>query len=310
MIDNVKLFIPRCRDMPDVVGYLDSGIEQNDITTGETRLFGKVGNVRVIQSVGGYSIQGSLPKFLNGNNIVTLNRHTIKEALEKLSDTLHLDMNISKVTGLEFGDTFVMSKQPSAYINLLGNMPRLERRLGKGDTLYYIGKGRVHPREYYFYDKKKEVLDKGGTLPNGYESLNLLRYEMRLNNRLPKTFRVVEVSGAMLYDGSFIHDVSDMWVDGYKSITKLSGMNDECLKGIKSPKDAVNLLLAKLIGERGGDTITDYLNTLKSAKVFSDPKQYTRVKAKLDDVSSQKISPDSKDVGELSDSILNSTAFL
>ena len=280
--------------MPDIVGYLDSGVEQNDITTGETRLFGKVGNVRVIQSVGGYSIQGSLPKFLNGNNIVTLNRHTIKEALEKLSDTLHLDMSVSKVTGLEFGDTFVMSKQPSAYINLLGNMPRLERRLGKGDTLYYIGKGRVHP----------------STLPNGYESLNLLRYEMRLYNRLPKTIGVAEVSGAMLYDGSFLHDVSDMWVDGYKSITKLSGMNDECLKGIKSPKDAVNLLLAKLIGERGGDTITDYLNTLKSAKVFSDPKQYTRVKAKLDDVSSQKISPDSKDVGELSDSILNSTAFL
>ena len=118
------------------------------------------------------------------------------------------------------------------------------------------------------------------------------------------------MSGAMLYDGSFLHDVSDMWVDGYKSITKMSGMNEECLKGIRSPKDAVNLLLAKLIGERGGDTITDYLNTLKSAKVFSDPKQYTRVKAKLDDVSSQKISPDSKDVGELSDSILNSTAFL
>lgn len=79
MIDNVKLFMPRCRDMPDIVGYLDSGVEQNDITTGETRLFGKVGNVRVIQSVGGYSIQGSLPKFLNGNNIVTLNRHTIKK---------------------------------------------------------------------------------------------------------------------------------------------------------------------------------------------------------------------------------------
>ena len=309
MIDNAKLFIPRCRDMPDIVGYLDSGTEQNDITTGETRLFGKVGNVRVIQSVGGYSIQGSLPKFLNGNNVITLNRHTIKEALEKLSDTLHLNMNDAKVTGLEFGDTFVMSKQPIAYINLLGNMPRLVRFLNR-DTLYYTGSGKVHPREYYFYDKKQEVKAKGGTLPSGYDSLNLLRYEMRLNNRLSNTIGVAEVKGSMLYDSSFLHDVSDMWIGGYKSITKLSGMNEECLKGIKSPKDAVNLLLAKLIGERGGDTITDFMNTLKTAKVFSDPKQYTRVKAKLDDVSSQKLSPDSKDIGELSDSILNSTAFL
>ena len=78
----------------------------------------------------------------------------------------------------------------------------------------------------------------------------------------------------------------------------------EKLRQILIEEDTIKRLTAECEDE------DNLKNTLKSAKVFSDPKQYTRVKAKLDDVSSQKISPDSKDVGELSDSILNSTAFL
>lgn len=41
MVDNIKLFVPRCRDMPDIGCYLDSGaVEKVNIKTGEVMIQG------------------------------------------------------------------------------------------------------------------------------------------------------------------------------------------------------------------------------------------------------------------------------
>ena len=101
MVDNIKLFVPRCRDMPDIGCYLDSGaVEKVNIKTGEVMIQGNVDNIKVSQLLGGYSIQGSLPKLLYGNNVCQLTRKDIGVAIEKLSDRLHLPLDDADITSI------------------------------------------------------------------------------------------------------------------------------------------------------------------------------------------------------------------
>lgn len=52
------------------------------------------------------------------------------------------------------------------------------------------------------------------------------------------------------------------------------------MEQIKTVGDAVEVLFAKLLAADPEQT-TNFIATLKDAKVFSDPKYYTRVKSKL-----------------------------
>lgn len=156
MIDNIKLSLPRCRDMPDISGYLDNGNENCSMKTGEVSVYGNVENIKVTQYFGGYSIQGSLPKFLYGNNVCQLTRKEVGLAIEKLSDRLHLPLDDADITKIEVGANICLAKQHTAYTRLLGDMPRMQR-VSMADSLYYQGSGRVYPRQYYFYDKVAEV---------------------------------------------------------------------------------------------------------------------------------------------------------
>lgn len=229
MIDKIKLSLPRCRDMPDISGYLDNGNESSNVKTGEVSVFGNVENIKVMQYFGGYSIQGSLPKFLYGNNVCQLTRKEVGQAIEKLSDRLHLPLNDARVTSIEVGANICLTKQHTAYTRLLGDMPRMQR-VSMADSLYYKGSGKVHPRQYYFYDKVAEVRKSGGTMPQGLEAANMMRYEMRLNGRLPFQLSIPEFKGSTLQDREVYQELINRWLNGYLSINKLVNMEDEHLK--------------------------------------------------------------------------------
>lgn len=139
MYDKVRLFLPKCRGMPDISQYLDNGGEKTNIVTGETNVYGFINNLRINQFVGGYVVSGSLSGFLYDNNLYPLDYHTTAKAIEKLSDSLHLEMRLADVLGLEFGTNFVMEKAPKVYLDKLGDMPRKVRVQGNTNTLYYQG---------------------------------------------------------------------------------------------------------------------------------------------------------------------------
>lgn len=229
MIDNIKLSLPRCRDMPDISGYLDNGNENCSMKTGEVSVYGNVENIKVTQYFGGYYIQGSLPKFLYGNNVCQLTRKEVGLAIEKLSDRLHLPLYDADITKIEVGANICLAKQHTAYTRLFGDMPRMQR-VSMADSLYYKGSGKVHPRMYYFYDKVAEVKKSGGTMPQGLEAANMMRYEMRLNGRLPFQLSIPEFKGSTLQDRKVYQELINRWLNGYLSINKLVNMEDEHLK--------------------------------------------------------------------------------
>lgn len=107
MYDKIKLFYPKTREIPDISKLLDKAKDQVDHETGEVCTFGSLEGLKVSIYTGGISIVGSLAKYLYPNNIYPLDRHTTAQAIEKLSDSLHLCLDSAKVTSMEFGTQFV-----------------------------------------------------------------------------------------------------------------------------------------------------------------------------------------------------------
>ena len=299
MIDKINLSLPRCRDMPDISGYLDNGNESSNVKTGEASVFGNVENIKVMQNFGGYSIQGSLPKFLYGNNVCQLTRKEVGQAIEKLSDRLHLPLNDARVTSIEVGANICLTKQHTAYTRLLGDMPRMQR-VSMADSLYYQGSGKVHPRQYYFYDKVAEVRKSGGTMPQGLEAANMMRYEMRLNGRLPFQLSIPEFKGSTLQDREVYQELINRWLNGYLSINKLVNMEDEHLKKGMSVKEAQEVFIAQQIAKGGSSMIDEFIAKLKQNECFDNRLYYNRVKSNLQKLASKtKLSVDNGDIEEL-----------
>lgn len=289
MYDKVRMFLPRCRDMPDISQYLES-VGEKTSCKGEISTYGFLDGLKVTQFMGGYVVGGSLSRFFYPSNIWPLSHHSTKEAIEKLSDCLHLDMSEANVTSLEFGTQFSMIKPVRTYLDKLGDMPKRIRIQGSPNALYYQGTAKTKKVSQkhlsVFYDKLLDARNKGLEIPPGFDNANLLRYEMRLSCGLPKQIGVEEVKASTLSDKAFFMKLLKMWGDEYFTISKHKTMKTGFKNEIKSPKDAVNAFIARMMSRQGKNEITDYINELKSEGVFEDPKYYTRLKNKLREISS------------------------
>ena len=289
MYDKVRMFLPRCRDMPDISQYLES-VGEKTSSKGEISTYGFIGGLKVTQFIGGYVVGGSLSRFFYPSNIWPLSHYSTKDAIEKLSDCLHLDMSEANVTSLEFGTQFPMIKPVRTYLDKLGDMPKRIRIQGSPNALYYQGTAktiRARQRQVLaFYDKLQDAKSKGLEIPPGFGNANLLKYELRLNGGLAKQIGVEEVKASTLSDKAFFKKLLKMWSDEYFTISKHKTMKTEFMAEIKNPKDGFNAYVARLMSRQGKDDIDEYIRELKANKVYSNKEYYTRLKNKLKEISS------------------------
>ena len=311
MYDKMKLWIMRTRATPDVSKFLDKAKDQIDHETGEVCTFGSLEELKVSIYTGGISVIGSLAKFLYPNNIYPLDRHSTAQAVEKLSDSLHLPMGNAKVTGLEFGRVFAMKHPVENYLSKLGDMPKLLRYHFDVSTLYYKPRGRQKPKVYAFYDKRADAAAKGMVLPVGFEDANLLKYEMRLNGRLPQQMGVPEVTASTLSESGFYRLMVKRYQDSYFAISKLNQVKTDVMSEIKTVSDAFDVLVARLINQSDQTQIAAFLEELKEAKVFEDRKSYTRLKKKIQEVAAKEgVTVSDELMKELDDEIRNVGAYV
>ena len=311
MYDKLKLFYPRTGRTPDISNYLDMAMEQTDLKTGEVCTFGSLDGLKVSVYTGCYSIIGSLAKYLYSNNIYPLDRHSTTKAIEKLSDALHMDMREARVTGIEFGTQFVMSNKVENYLLRLGDMPNLLRYYFDVGTLYYKPKGKRQPKTFAFYDKKVEAIAKGMVLPDGFDNANLLKYEMRINERVPQQLGVQEVTAATLSESGFYRLMVQRYQESYFLISKNKQIKFDVMNEIKTVSDAFKVFIARLINQSSNTQISSFLEELKEAKVFEDRKNYSRLKKKIQEVSTKADITVSDDlIKELDDEIKNISAYV
>lgn len=311
MYDKVKLLYPRTSLTPDVSKFLNSAKEQIDLRTGEVCIFGNLEGLKVCIYAGGISIIGSLPKYIYPNNIYLLNRSTTAQAIEKLSDALHLPLNDARVTGLEFGNAFMMRQPVESYLSKLGEMPGLQRYHFDVGSLYYKPRGKQQPKIFAFYDKIADARVKGMVLPEGFKGANLLKYEMRLNGRLHKQLGEPEVKASTLTERAFYAKLVTMYQESYFSIHKSNQVKPDSMSQIKTVSDAYNVLVARLISQSDKTQITGFLDELKANNVFADRKSYTRLKNKIEEVSTKAgITMSDELIKELDDEVKNVGAYV
>lgn len=190
--------------------------------------------------------QGSLCKWHLGDNYQTLDRRETQEAIEHLSDTLHLPMNEAEVTRLDFGTNLPMRHPVSVYFEHLGAL-RYYKRTESSDGLYYWGNGKV----LCFYDKNRERQEAGATIPELYAGRNVLRYEIRYKKRLPKHFNRPSLTAADLYDRAFFDDILHRWRDTYKAIQKINDITPD-FNMITKKSDLNRLGVLALVEKYGG----------------------------------------------------------
>jgi len=201
---------------------------------------------------------GSLCKYLLGDNFQTMGRGDTQLAIEKLSDTLHLPMGKAVVTRMDIAQNFIVKHPPQVYLNHLGAL-RYANRLQEPSGLYYsLNGGRL-----CFYDKNKEQKSKREEIPDLYNGRNVLRYERRYTQRIAAKFGVAEVTGAMLYDEAFYIEALNRWKADYQAIQKI---NDITLnfQAMKTKQELYKMGILSLTEQAGGQV--EMINQINEAQ--------------------------------------------
>jgi hypothetical protein len=221
MYDTTSLTVPRelcpgtdfTRITPQ---YLDKVTGQGINQLGEY-IHGYIGNMFVSVTDMRVKIQNSFSRYYLGDNFKTLSKGDTRQAIEKISDTLHLPFNEATVTRIDIGHNLVMHDSPSVYLPYLGIIAYYNRLEQPGGLYYNNAK-----RQLVFYDKISEQIFKKQPIPDIYQGRNLLRYELRFKKQIRAQLRENRITGAMLYDEGFYHKLVKRWRDEYLCIGKIN----------------------------------------------------------------------------------------
>lgn len=257
-------------------------------------LNGKLDNYRINIYENGISLQGSLSKYYKGSNRLTLSRLETSKAIEKISDTLHLDFFKSKVSRLDLANDFFMEFPPESYYQFLSEAQYFERWKRK-HTLYYSNTLRTK----LFYNKKIELKN---DFPFEWENENVLRYEMRYMKNVSKSFQK-EVSAKTLYDENFYTECIERYVAEFHQIPKVS-IFDFDLLNVKSPKDFTKQMALSHLSQIGQLRAFELIKELRALQAFSRPEYYSRLRTWIkSNMSNPKHSKDNPLMLELNEKI-------
>ena len=308
MYDKLKLWLPVSRDTINIADHIEKATDTINRETGEICTFGTLDGLKVQSRPNGCSICGSMPKFLYGDNLNGLNRHTIKEAIDKLETMLHCSIQEAKVTELEFGCNFPMSKPIGTYLHKLGDSPFLIRSQLMQGSLYYKNRDKRQQKTLCFYDKAAEM--KANNQKTG-NSFCWLRYEMRFRGHLNRQLKTPVVEVETLLNSRFYNYLVDRYQQEYFKIRKNNSQMDKVnIDDIKTPKEALEALLAILISQTDRGQIEEFLEGLKTNNAFAHKSDYTRLKTKINDIINKtngKI--DDEEIKELDNAIKNIGAY-
>lgn len=254
MLDTVNFSISQAEVRGDVdfINEISQHLNPDTISLhnyrGEEVITGSLDNLKV--SVSRWQLRvgdGSLCKYVFGDNFHTMGRADIKRAVEKVSDSLHLDISQAEVKRLDIAENLCVRQPPQVYFNHLG-MLSYYSRLPQPNSLYYSKTG----KQIIFYDKVQEQKDKGEPIPELYQSSNVLRYEQRYIGRLGAVFKMEAVRGLTLYDERFYIELLNRWRDDYRAIRKINDITPN-FQFMKTKRDFDLLGRLAYIEQMGGE---------------------------------------------------------
>ena len=290
MFDTLKLYLIQdsVRDidfLAEVPVYLENitAHEKQD----QIHYSGSLKNLRIYVSERGVSIQGSLAKYYLSDNIQTLRRQDTEQAIQKLSDDLHLPIDEAQVSRVDFAHNFIMQYEPKVYYPYLGESQYFKRYI-QPESLYYKNGNRTK----LFYDKPTEAKSKGYKIPEVWTLKNVLRYEIRYRRRLNKQLKEPEIKAGTLYEEKFYIKLINRYVSDFKSIHKHSEIKLDT-DNMSTPKDFWDQMALMKIQEISQSGAVDLVEELRAKDVLDKPEYYSRLKKQIRDKSKKYSASDS-----------------
>ena len=240
------------------------------IFSGVPVVTGDLGGLKVVASEWQVKVKdASLCKWYLGDNFQELGRGTTQQAIEKLSDDLHLPMDRATITRLDVGVNIITQHPPATYLNHLGVLANA-KRLQQPKGLYYSKRNEV----LCFYDKVMECKAHNELLPPLYRGRNVLRYEQRYMHRIHSRLKVPAVTGATLYDEAFYMAVLERFFKTYKAIKKINDIKPN-FKIMKGRKDFQRMGVLSLIERLGGEIeLTNQINEAQQRGELTSKQAY------------------------------------
>ena len=184
----------------------------------------KLNNLKLIQNYDCLTICGSLAKYLQDENITSLNREKVKMSIRKLEDDIALNLKKAIICSVEFGASIITKEKPFEYLNLFENtkwLVRVEYSKSTGvETVNYTTPTGAF--EFIGYDKVKEMLDKKQEIPLLFNGANVLRLEYKI-----RTKRGIEtkfkggLSAYNLFDEKVYRRFQMLFFTAYNGINKM-----------------------------------------------------------------------------------------
>ena len=261
------------------IRYLSDINENTNVQSGEITTYGKIKNLRVKVKGDFLSINGSLPKYLFGDNVQELTRKHTQEAIECLSDELHLPIDNSKLFRIDIASNFIMKEPLKKYYSALGSLARYQKIPQRNGILFTL----KSKTALEFYDKNKELVRTKQIIPEIFQGRNVLRYEIHLLKRLPNIFKQ-DVLANDLYNEKFYIKAVDIWKERYFMIKKnrVLTFNPEALPMLDT-KTILNELA--LIGMEKVGGKDELLRMLELERHKFSKMQFKRIKDKINSIS-------------------------
>lgn len=222
------------------------------------------------------TFNNSLTKYLKGSNIHNMKPHEIKQAFEKISEDLQIDIGNAIVSNAEIGLNVKTDYTSKVYFPYLWSKDRCDR-LVQPSSLYF----KNGSRKIIIYDKLEEQKRKKKKSLYSTE-YNLTRIECKINNikdflagEIPTINNFCKPRNLLNYL-YYLHSE-------YENIKK-TYYNTNCTINISSPKDYFKICSANYIITQGIEKLDSDINLLKDLNKFEHANQYSRIKKKANDL--------------------------
>jgi hypothetical protein len=233
----------------------------------------RLGSLRVKTTAEGTTIRGSLPKYLFGNNVATLDRDGLAAALTRLEEESGLDLTKSRVFQVEVGTTLHVERAPSEYMAAWASISRTRKStISDGDTVQFSNR----TWSFIGYDKKKEV--GAGPLPEGWGAGYGLRLELQLRRGLTRKFGE-SWNPWQIAEGSAFQLLVNEWGSKYHAIKKVPLM--DAPTGDITPRRLDHYFAAVGISTLGIDRANSLITSMRAEGAI-DRKQASRIRATID----------------------------
>lgn len=232
-------------------------------------------------------IDGSLPQYSLGNNVLTPTFDLTRKALLKLGQDLGIPIEEAKITRLDIGATFQMDYPVKFYLDLLQSSDRYKVSEYSGETKQFYNS----LRKVIFYDKIKEQQKKNKKIlaqlfgPNS-SSLHLLRYEIQYKKKLNSQLGFRDLRVKDLLSGRWDKKLVERLKSEYRKIRKKQDILDFKGEDLGVPKEFKASLASHAISKIGQAELYDLLERKYRAEEISK-KNYYSMKSMINKVESK-----------------------